>query len=73
MRAGGYLLYDSSCSARRQSLLRDDITMLGVPCGRMCVEAFERDRDRTLLRNIVYAGALAALFDYRHGRRRRGC
>ena len=38
-----------------------DITILGVPFGKMCVEAFERDRDRTLLRNIAYAGALAAL------------
>ena len=29
----------------------------------MCVEHFEGDRDRTLLRNIVYAGALAALLN----------
>jgi 2-oxoglutarate ferredoxin oxidoreductase subunit alpha len=27
----------------------------------MCVETFEKDRDRTLLRNIAYAGSLAAL------------
>ena len=62
VRPGGYLLYDSSWPLE-QSLQRDDITMLGVPLGRMCVEAFERDRDRTLLRNIAYAGALAALLD----------
>ena len=37
--------------------------MLGVPFGKMCVEAFERDRDRTLLRNIAYVGALAALLE----------
>ena len=61
VRPGGYLLYDSSWPLEK-SLLRDDITMLGVPLGRMCVEAFQRDRDRTLLRNIAYAGALAALF-----------
>jgi 2-oxoglutarate ferredoxin oxidoreductase subunit alpha len=29
----------------------------------MCVENFQGDRDRTLLRNIVYAGALAALLE----------
>ena len=29
----------------------------------MCVETFEGDRNRTLLRNIVYVGALAALLE----------
>ena len=60
VRPGGYLLYDSSWPLDA-ALKRDDITILGVPFGKMCVEAFERDRDRTLLRNIAYAGALAAL------------
>jgi 2-oxoglutarate ferredoxin oxidoreductase subunit alpha len=62
VRPGGYLLYDSSWPLE-QALLRDGITMLGIPFGKMCVEAFERDRDRTLLRNIAYAGALAALLE----------
>jgi 2-oxoglutarate ferredoxin oxidoreductase subunit alpha len=62
VRPGGYLLYDSSWPLE-PSLLRDDITLLGIPLGRMCVEAFQRDRDRTLLRNIAYAGALAAFFE----------
>jgi len=62
VRPGGYLLYDSSWPLDAE-LLRDDITVLGVPFGRMCIEAFERDRDRTLLRNIAYAGALAALLN----------
>ena len=31
--------------------------------GRMCVETFQGDRERTLLQNIVYAGALAALLE----------
>jgi 2-oxoglutarate ferredoxin oxidoreductase subunit alpha len=62
VRPGGYLLYDSSWPLE-QSLLRDDITLLGVPLGRMCVESFQRDRDRTLLRNIAYVGALAAFFE----------
>ena len=60
VRPGGYLLYDSSWPLD-PDLVREGITILGIPFGRMCVEAFERDRDRTLLRNIVYAGSLAAL------------
>ena len=60
VRPGGYLLYDSSWPLD-PALQRQGITILGVPFGKMCVEAFERDRDRTLLRNIAYAGALAAL------------
>ena len=60
VRPGGYLLYDSSWPLD-PSLIREGITILGVPFGKMCTEHFERDRDRTLLRNIVYAGSLAAL------------
>ena len=60
VRPGGYLVYDSSWPLD-DALDRDDITILGVPFGKMCVEAFQKDRDRTLLRNICYAGTLAAL------------
>lgn len=60
VRNGGYLLYDSSWPLPRE-LAREGITVLGVPFGRLCVEAFEGDRERTLLRNIAYTGALAAL------------
>jgi 2-oxoglutarate ferredoxin oxidoreductase subunit alpha len=60
VRPGGYLLYDSSWPLD-PDLVREGITILGIPFGKMCVEAFEKDRDRTLLRNIAYAGALAAL------------
>src|SRR5689334_16980111 len=60
VRPGGYLLYDSSWPLD-PTLVREGITALGIPFGRMCVEAFEGDRPRTLLRNIAYAGALAAL------------
>ena len=62
VRTGGYLLYDSSWPLEPE-LIREGITILGVPFGRMCVENFQGDRDRTLLRNIVYAGALAALLN----------
>jgi 2-oxoglutarate ferredoxin oxidoreductase subunit alpha len=60
VREGGYLIYDSSWPLD-PALVREGITILGVPFGKMCVESFERDRDRTLLRNIAYTGALAAL------------
>ena len=62
VRPGGYLLYDGSWPLDRE-LMREDITILGVPFGQMCVEAFEGDRTRTLLRNIVYTGTLSALLD----------
>ncbi|HEX8724513.1 MAG TPA: 2-oxoacid:acceptor oxidoreductase subunit alpha [Gemmatimonadaceae bacterium] len=62
VRPGGYLVYDSSWPLEPE-LIRDDITILGVPFGHLCVENFEGDRTRTLLRNIVYTGTLAALLD----------
>ena len=60
VRNGGYLVYDSSWPMD-DTLAREGITVLGVPFGKMCVEAFNSDRERTLLRNIAYAGTLAAL------------
>ncbi len=60
VRPGGYLLYDSSWPLD-PDLVREGITILGIPFGQMCVETFEGDRDRTLLRNITYVGSLAAL------------
>ena len=60
VRPGGYLLYDSSWPLDA-ALVREGITILGIPFGKLCVESFEGDRNRTLLRNIVYTGALAAL------------
>jgi 2-oxoglutarate ferredoxin oxidoreductase subunit alpha len=60
VRPGGYLLYDSSWPLP-EALRRDGITILGIPFGTMCVETFEGDRARTLMRNIAYTGALAAL------------
>jgi 2-oxoglutarate ferredoxin oxidoreductase subunit alpha len=62
VKQGGWLLYDSSWPLDR-SLRRDDITILGIPFGTMCVEAFAGDRERTLMRNIAYTGALVALLD----------
>ena len=59
---GGYLLYDSSWP-QDDVLARNGITVLGAPLGRICAETFRGDRERTLLRNIVYAGVVAALLD----------
>ena len=46
VRPGGYLLYDSSWPLD-DSLVREGITILGIPFGKMCVEAFNADRERT--------------------------
>ena len=62
VRPGGYLLYDSTWPLD-PDLVREGITILGIPFGKMCLETFERDRDRTLLRNIAYVGSLAALLN----------
>jgi 2-oxoglutarate/2-oxoacid ferredoxin oxidoreductase subunit alpha len=62
VRPGGYLLYDSSWPLD-DALVREGITILGIPFGEMCVANFQGDRNRTLLRNIAYVGALAALLE----------
>ena len=62
VRPGGFLIYDATWPLD-PDLVREGITILGIPFGRMCVENFQGDRDRTLLRNIVYAGSLAALLN----------
>jgi 2-oxoglutarate/2-oxoacid ferredoxin oxidoreductase subunit alpha len=59
---GGFLLYDSTWP-RPALLKRDDITFFGIPLARMCNETFSGVRARILLKNIMYAGALAALLD----------
>ncbi len=60
--AGGYLIYDSTWP-RSTLLKRDDITVLGVPLAKMANENFNGVRNRILLKNIMYAGVLAALLD----------
>jgi 2-oxoglutarate ferredoxin oxidoreductase subunit alpha len=59
---GGYLIYDSTWP-RPALLKRDDITVLGVPLAQLCNENFTGVRTRILMKNICYAGALAALLD----------
>ena len=48
-----------------------DVTFLGVPLAKMCIETFAESRERTLMKNIVYVGALAALLDIDMDDRRR--
>ncbi|HJT87589.1 MAG TPA: 2-oxoacid:acceptor oxidoreductase subunit alpha [Bryobacteraceae bacterium] len=62
VRSGGYLLYDSSWPLD-PDLHRDDITFLGIPLARMCNEAFQEPRERILMKNIAYAGALVAVLN----------
>lgn len=60
--AGGYLIYDATWP-RPALLKRDDVTVIGVPFARLCNENFKGVRTRILMKNICYAGALAALLD----------
>ncbi len=62
VRSGGWLIHDNSWPMDA-SLMRDDIVFLGAPIGHLCVEHFEGSRARTLMKNIVYTGVLAALLD----------
>jgi 2-oxoglutarate ferredoxin oxidoreductase subunit alpha len=62
LKSGGYLIYDSTWP--RSSLLqRGDINVIPVPLARLVNENFEGVRNRILLKNIAYAGVLAALID----------
>jgi 2-oxoglutarate/2-oxoacid ferredoxin oxidoreductase subunit alpha len=62
LRSGGYLLYDSTWPMA-EAIRRDDIHLLGVPLAKMCRESFDKPREQVLMKNIMYAGALAALLD----------
>jgi len=60
VRSGGWLLYDSTWPLDAR-LTRPDVTYLGIPLAELCNEAFKGARERILMKNIAYAGALAAL------------
>ncbi|MEO7332069.1 MAG: 2-oxoacid:acceptor oxidoreductase family protein, partial [Minicystis sp.] len=62
VRSGGWVLYDSSWPLDKE-LAREDLTFLGVPLARMCNEIFKDGRERILMKNIAYLGALVALLD----------
>jgi 2-oxoglutarate ferredoxin oxidoreductase subunit alpha len=60
VRSGGWLMYDSTWPLDAR-LARADLTYLGIPLAEMCNAAFAGVRERILMKNIAYAGALAAL------------
>ena len=62
VRSGGWLLYDSTWPLD-QRLMRPDVTYLGIPLAEMCNAKFSGMRERILMKNIAYAGALSALLD----------
>src|SRR4051812_23792339 len=62
VRAGGGLMDDSTWPLDER-LRRHDVTCLGIPLAEMCNERFTGVRERILLKNVAYAGALAALRD----------
>ena len=55
-------MYDSTWPLAPE-LKRADVTVLGVPLAQMVNAAFAGGRERILMKNIAYAGALAALLD----------
>jgi 2-oxoglutarate/2-oxoacid ferredoxin oxidoreductase subunit alpha len=62
LKSGGYLIYDSTWP-RSALLQRGDITVIPVPLAKIVNENFDGVRNRILLKNIAYAGVLAALLD----------
>ena len=62
IRSGGWLLYDSTWPLDSR-LSRPDVTYLGIPLAEMCNTQFAAVRERILMKNIAYAGALCALLD----------
>ena len=63
VRSGGWLFYDSSWPLDER-LRRPDVTYVGVPLAEMCNATFKGVRERILMKNIAYAGALAALLSF---------
>src|SRR5271165_2774196 len=60
--SGGYVIYDSTWP-RSALLQRGDLNVIGVPLAKLVNENFDGVRNRILLKNIAYAGVLAALLD----------
>ena len=63
---GGYLFYDSSRPVPK-SALREDIEVLAMPLTEIAAARYADLRQRQLLKNINYLGALAALLDIELG------
>lgn len=59
---GGYFLHDST-RPLPASFQRSDISVIGIPLTQLCNDAFDDNRVRQLMKNIIYIGALAYLLD----------
>jgi len=59
---GGYFIYDNTKPLDLR-LIRNDVTIIGLPLTRICNEQYEDPRQRQLFKNVIYVGALAALLD----------
>jgi 2-oxoglutarate ferredoxin oxidoreductase subunit alpha len=59
-RSGGWVLYDSTWPLPEE-FIREDVNFLPVPFAKMAVENFEGARNRILMTNIAYVGALIRL------------
>ncbi len=59
---GGYLFYDSS-KPMPESKFRSDVNVVGMPLTEICNRTYKDPRQRQLFKNIIYVGALSALFD----------
>ena len=62
VRSGGWLVYDSTWPLDH-TLNRPDVSYLGIPLAEMCNAKFNGVRERILMKNIAYAGALAAFLN----------
>ena len=59
---GGYFVYDNTKPLDLR-LLRDDVSIIGIPLTRICNDEYKDPRQRQLFKNVIYVGALAALLD----------
>jgi len=64
--SGGWLIYDSTWPLDSR-LTRADVTYLGIPLSEMCNGRFAGARERILMKNIAYVGALAGLLNIDSG------
>jgi len=62
VRSGGWLIYDSTWPLDAR-LTRPDVTYLGIPLSELCNARFAGARERILMKNIAYVGALAGLLN----------
>ncbi len=62
VKPGGFFLYDSTKPLHAE-FIREDINYIGIPLMQLSNENFTDPRQRQLFKNIIYIGALSALFD----------